>query len=85
MEGYNFLPKKSFNYFGTAITAQNKISQEIGARLIVGNSCYAALNVPLKNKILFKELKMRFYRSVLMPLGAFHHRSFGAYYIYPLG
>ena len=53
---------------GTALTNQNSISEEIKSRLRSGNVCYhSALNL-LSSRLLSKNLKIKIYRSIILPV-----------------
>jgi sorting nexin-29 len=54
-----------FKYFGTTLTNQNLIQEEIKRRLNSGNACYHLAQNRLSSRLLSKNLKIRIYKSVI--------------------
>jgi hypothetical protein len=52
-----------FKYFGTTVTNQNLIQEEIKRRLSSGNACYHSVQSLLSSRLLLKNLKMRIYKT----------------------
>jgi hypothetical protein len=50
-----------FGYFGTAVTNQNLIQEEINNRLNSGNACYHSVQNLLSSRLLSKNIKIRIY------------------------
>jgi len=48
-----------FKYFGTALTNQNSIQEEIKSRLKLGNACYHSVQNILSSSLLSKNLKIK--------------------------
>jgi len=59
---------EEFKYLGTTITDQNSIQEEIKIRLKLGNACYHSVQNLLSSRLLFKNLKIKIYRTIILPL-----------------
>jgi len=59
---------EEFKYLGTTLTSQNSIPLEIKSRLRSGNACYHSVQNPLSSRLLSKNLKIRIYRTVILPV-----------------
>jgi hypothetical protein len=59
---------EEFKYLGTAITHQNSIQKEIKNRLKSGNACFYAVQNLLSSSFLSKNIKIKIYRTILLPL-----------------
>jgi len=59
---------EEFKYLGTALTYQNSIAEEIKSRLKSGNACYHSVQNVLSSRLLSKNLKMKIYRTVIVPV-----------------
>jgi hypothetical protein len=57
-----------FRYLGTTITNQNLIQEEIKRRLNPGNACYHSVQKPLSSRLLSKNLNIRIYKTILLPV-----------------
>jgi hypothetical protein len=57
-----------FNYFGTTVTNQNLIQQEIKRRLNSGNTCYHSVHNLLSSHLLSKNLNIRIYKTIILPV-----------------
>jgi ribosomal protein S2 len=55
-------------YLGTTITNQNLIQEEIKRRLYSGNSCYHSVQKLLSSRLLSKNIKIRIYKTVSLPV-----------------
>ena len=55
-------------YMGTTLTNQNSIVEEIKSRLKSGNACYHSVQNPLSSRLLSKNLKIKIYRTVTLPV-----------------
>ena len=58
----------SFIYLGTMLTDQNSIQEEIKSRLKLGNACYHSVQNLLFSRLLSKNLKIKIYRNIILPL-----------------
>jgi len=52
---------EEFKYFGTTLTNQNYIAEEIKSRLRSGNACYHSVQNLLSSRLLSKNLKIKIY------------------------
>ena len=53
---------------GTILTNQNSIAEEIKNRLRSGNACYHSVQNLLFSRLLFKNLKIKIYRTIMLPV-----------------
>ena len=59
---------EDFKYLGTNLTNQNSIPEEIKSRLRSGNACYHSVQNLLSSRLLSKNLKIRIYRTIILPV-----------------
>jgi len=59
---------EQFKYLGTALTYQNSIQEEIKRRMKSGNACYHVVQNLLSSSLLFKNLKIKIYRTTTLPV-----------------
>jgi len=59
---------EEFKYLRTTLSSQNSIQKEIKSRLKSANACYHSLQNLLSSSLLSKNLKIKIYRNVIMPL-----------------
>jgi len=59
---------EEFKYLGTTLTNQNSIPEEIKNRLRSGNACYHSVQNLLSSRLLSKNLKMKIYRTIILPV-----------------
>ena len=59
---------KEFKYLGTILTNQNSIAEEIRSRLRSGNDCYLSVKNLLSSRLLSKNLKIKIYRNIILPV-----------------
>jgi hypothetical protein len=57
-----------FRYLGTTVTVRNLIQEEIKRRLNSGNACYHSLQNFLSFHLLFKNVKIRIYKTIILPV-----------------
>jgi len=60
-----------FKYLGTTLTNQNSIQEEIKSRLKLGNACYYLVQNLLSSSLPSKNLKIRIYRTIILPVVLF--------------
>ena len=53
---------------GSLLTNQNSIQEEIKCRLKAGNSCYYSVQTLLSSRILSKNLKLKMYKTIILPV-----------------
>jgi len=59
---------EEFRCFGTTLTYQNFIREEIKSRLKLGNACYYSVQNILSSSLLFKNVKIKIYRTIILPV-----------------
>jgi hypothetical protein len=59
---------EEFKYFGTTLTDQNSIQEEIKSRLKLGNAWYYSVQNLLSSRLLSKNLKIKIYRNITLPV-----------------
>jgi hypothetical protein len=57
-----------FKYLGMTVTNQNLIQEEIKRRLNSGNACYHSVQNPKSSRLLSKNLKIRIYKTIILPV-----------------
>jgi hypothetical protein len=55
-------------YFGTTVTNQNFILDEIKSALNLGNACYHSAQKRLSSCLLYKNVKIKIYKTVIFPV-----------------
>jgi len=59
---------EEFKYLETTLTNQNSIAKEIKSRLKSGNACYHAVQNLLSSRSLARNLKIKIYRNIILPV-----------------
>ena len=59
---------KTFKYLDSLLTNQNSIQEEIKRRLKVGKSCYYSVQTLLSSKLVPKNLKIKIYKTIILPV-----------------
>jgi len=59
---------EEFKYLGITLRNQNSIQEEIKSRLKLGNACYYSVQNLLSSRLLFKNLKIKIYRTIILPV-----------------
>jgi len=59
---------EEFKYLGTTLTDHNSNQEEIKSRLKLGNACYYSVQNLLFSRLLFKNLKIKIYRNIILPV-----------------
>jgi len=57
---------EELKYLVTTLTHQNSIPEEIKSRLRLGNACYHSVQNLLSSRLLYKNLKIKIYRTVIL-------------------
>jgi len=55
-------------YLGMTVINQNGIHDEIKSRLNLGNVCYHFVQSPLSYCVLSKDLKIKIYKTIILPV-----------------
>jgi hypothetical protein len=64
-----------FKYLGTTLTDHDSIQEEIKSRLKSGNACYHSLQKLLSSSLLSKNLKIKVYRTIILPVVLYVHET----------
>jgi UDP-galactopyranose mutase len=59
---------EEFKYLETALTNQNSVQEEVKGRLKSGNAYYYSVQNLFSSRLLPKNLKIRIYRNIIMPV-----------------
>ena len=59
---------EDFKYSGITLTNQNSVQEEIKSRLKSGNACYDSVQNFLSSSLLFRNLKNKIYRTIILPV-----------------
>ena len=59
---------QQFKYLGETLLYQNSIQEEIKSRLHSGNACYLLVQNLLYSSLLFKNTKIKIYRTIILPV-----------------
>jgi len=59
---------EEFKYLGATLTDQNSIAEEIKSSSRSGNACYHSMQKLLSSRFLPKNLKIKIYRIVILPV-----------------
>jgi hypothetical protein len=57
-----------FKYFGTTVTNQNLVQEEIKRTLNSGTACYHSFQKLLSSRLLCRDVKIRIYRTIILPV-----------------
>jgi len=57
-----------FVIFTSTLTNQNSVAEEMKSRLRSGNACYHSVQNVLSSRLLSKNLKIKIYRTIILPL-----------------
>ncbi|KAJ4427128.1 hypothetical protein ANN_24744 [Periplaneta americana] len=67
--GYlSFEEVEKFKYLGSTVTNINDTREEIKRRINMGNTCYYSVEKLLSSSLLSKNLKVRIYKTVILPV-----------------
>ena len=66
--GRTFKSVEEFKYLGKTLTHQNSIQEENKNGLKLGNACYYSAQNLLSSKLLSRNLKIKIYRTIILPL-----------------
>jgi hypothetical protein len=68
IDNSSFERVEDLNYLGTNLTIQNSSQKKIKSRLKSGNACYHSVHNLLFSNWLSKNLKIRIYRTIILPV-----------------
>jgi hypothetical protein len=68
IDNSSFERVEEFKYSGAILTHQNSIHDEIKSRLKSGNACYHSVQNLLCSRLLSKNLKIKIYRNIILPV-----------------
>jgi len=68
IDNSSFESVEEFKYLATTLTNQNSIQEEVKSRLKSGNACYHSVQNLLSSSLLSKNLKIKIYRTKILPL-----------------
>jgi hypothetical protein len=55
-------------YLGTTVKNQNLVQKEIKRRMNSGNAYYHSVNNRLSSRLLYKNVKIRIYKTIILPV-----------------
>ncbi|KAJ4431656.1 hypothetical protein ANN_20255 [Periplaneta americana] len=64
----SFEEVEKFKYLGATVTNINDTREEIKRRINMGNACYYSVEKLLSSSLLYKNLKVRIYKTVILPV-----------------
>jgi len=64
----SFVKVEQFKYLGTILTNQNSIQEEIKWRLKSGNACYHSVQIFFPSNLLYKNIKIKIYATIILPV-----------------
>jgi hypothetical protein len=62
---------EQFKYFGTTLTEQNYIQEEIKSRLRLWNACYHSVQYLFSSILLSKNIKPTIHRTIILPVSLY--------------
>ena len=69
----------TFKYLGSLVTNQNSIQSEIKCKLKAGNSSYYSVQTLLSSRLLSKNLKIKIYKIVILPVVLYGYEGMVSY------
>jgi hypothetical protein len=68
IDNSSFERVEEFKYLRTILRNENSIQEEIKSRLKYGNACCHAVQNPLSSSLLSKNVKIKIYRIIILPV-----------------
>ena len=68
IDNSSFGKVEEFKYLGTTLKNKNSIQEEIASRLKTVNACYRTVHNFLSSNLLYKNLKAKIYRTLILPI-----------------
>ena len=68
IDNSTFQRVEEFKQLGTTLTNQNSIPEETKGRLRSENACYHSVHNLLYSRLLFRNLKIKIYRTIILPV-----------------
>jgi hypothetical protein len=68
LDNKTFEMVEQFRYLGKTLTSRNSIQEELKSRLKSGNACYHSVQDLVSYSLLFKNIKIKLYRTVSVPV-----------------
>jgi hypothetical protein len=68
IDNISFERVEQCRYFGSTVTNQNFIQEEIKCRLNVGNACYHSVQNLLSSSLLSKNIRIKIYITIILPV-----------------
>ena len=66
IDNSSFERVEQFRYLGSTLTNENSIQKEIKSKLKSGNACYQSVQNLLSSSLLYKNLKIKIYRTIIL-------------------
>ena len=71
----SFETVEEFKCLGTTLTNQKYIQEETKSKLKSGNACYHLVQNLLSSSLLSKNLKIKIYRTIILPVVLYGHET----------
>jgi hypothetical protein len=68
VDNSSFERVEELGYLGITLTNQNSIQEEVKSRLKLGSACHYSVQNLLSSRLLSKNLKIRLYRTIILPV-----------------
>ena len=68
---------RSFSYLGTLVNGNNTLEEEIGERIVEGNTAFKANRTLFKSNLVSRKSKLKLYWSVIRPVAVYGCETWG--------